>query len=72
MLTRIAVLKMAPGASGVAKPAEGQSLADFQTLVDLLSDLEAEGEITITHSHQAAETGLRYVDVVMFRRHDYG
>lgn len=71
MMTRDSILNMAAGASGVAKPEQGQSLADFQAVVDMLSDLEDEGEITITHSHEEEQHGLRYVDVVMFRRSEY-
>ena len=70
MMTRNSVLGMAPGSAGVAKPAEGQSLEAFQAVVDLLADLQSEGEIKITHCHREEQSGHDYVDVVMFRRRD--
>ncbi len=37
---------------------------EFQMIVDQIKNLEAEGEIRITHEHKESSTGNRYIDSI--------
>ena len=70
MLRRDAILGLAPGTVASAQPLEEESLDDFQISVDLLEELAAEGEITITKRHLHSATKRKLFDFVLFRRRE--
>jgi len=69
-IAKVAYESLAVGSVGFMQPdaKKGETLEDFQTVVDTADEMESEGLILILDKHRESYSGNRFIVMIQFRR----